>query len=354
MRNYACCNLTISKTFIIMKQTNAKRVYFYLVFIIVLISCVPPKYFSEVQSDRDKCKNERQELINENEKMTVENTELKANWELANESKKREAEKYLNDLEDLKNLTNSYNQLDKRYKELQASHEALVNGSSSEAKNLMGKLDNAQRDLYQREDQLNQLSAKLDKEKAELTRLKDELDVKNKSLIKLQNILARKDSAVDALKQKVSIALLGFENQGLTITKKNGKVYVSLDEKLLFGSGSTEVDPRGKSALNKLARVLEQNRDINITIEGHTDDVAVVPGAKYKDNWDLSVQRATSIIRILLDGSTINPKRLTASGRGEFLPVDPHKTEDARQKNRRTEIILTPNLDELLNILDKN
>ena len=126
-----------------------------------------------------------------------------------------------------------------------------------------------------------------------------------------------------------------------------------MEEKLLFGSGSTEVDPRGKTALKKLAAVLEQNPDINITIEGHTDDVPVIPGSKYADNWDLSVLRATSIIRILLDGSTIDPKRLTAAGRGQYQPVDPAKTSEARQKNRRTEIILTPNLDELFQILDQ-
>jgi chemotaxis protein MotB len=337
-----------------MKQIKSYRGCFYFLLALATLSCVPQKYFSEMETDRNKCKNEKEELISENEKMTVENTELKAKIELADEAKKRESDKCLSDAEELKNLKSSYNQLDKRYKDLQISHEALVNGSATETKNLMGKLDNTQRDLYQREDQLNQLSSKLEKERVELNSLKNELTVKNKSLIELQNVLARKDSAVDAIKQKVSAALLGFENQGLTVTKKNGKVYVSLEEKLLFNSGSTDVDPRGKNALHKLAGVLEQNHDINITIEGHTDDVPVVPGAKFTDNWDLSVQRATSIIRILLDGTTINPKRLTASGRGEYLPVDSRKTSEARQKNRRTEIILTPNLDELFNILDNN
>ena len=135
------------------------------------------------------------------------------------------------------------------------------------------------------------------------------------------------------------------------MTRKNGKVYVSLDEQLLFPSGSTDVDPRGKSALKKLAGVLEQNRDINIMIEGHTDDVPIIPGSKFKDNWDLSVSRATAIIRILLDGSSIDPKRLTAAGRGEYFPVDTRKTPDARQKNRRTEIILEPNLDEVFDLI---
>jgi chemotaxis protein MotB len=157
---------------------------------------------------------------------------------------------------------------------------------------------------------------------------------------------------VGTLRKKVADALLGFENQGLTVTQKNGKVYVSLDEKLLFKSGSTVVDPKGVSALKKLADVLEQNPEINVMIEGHTDDVPVMNGSAYKDNWDLSALRATSIVRILLEGSSINPQRLTTAGRSQYLPVDPAKTAEARQKNRRTEIILSPKLDELYKLVE--
>jgi chemotaxis protein MotB len=157
---------------------------------------------------------------------------------------------------------------------------------------------------------------------------------------------------VNSLKRSVSEALTGFENQGLSVTQKNGKVYVSLDEKLLFPSGSTTVDPKGVAALKKLAGVLEKNPEISINIEGHTDDVPVIPGSNFRDNWDLSVLRATSIVRILLQGSSIDPKRLSVSGRGEFFPVDPSKTAEARQKNRRTEIILSPRLDELFKLIE--
>lgn len=337
-----------------MKKNQIFIQYVLFTLMLVLTACVPPKLFTELENDKNNCTNERGELIAENEKLTVDNTELKAKLELADEARKRIEESGSSNTEELNNLKSRYNQLDKRFNELQISHDALISGSDSETKKLMGKLDNTQRDLYQREDQLNQISVKLEKEQAQLKMLKDELEQNNARLIDLQRALARKDSAVDALKQKVTAALMGFENQGLSITKKNGKVYVSLEEKLLFSSGSTQVDPRGISALKKLANVLEQNPDINITIEGHTDDVPVVPGAKFDDNWDLSTQRANSIIRIVLGESRINPKRLTASGRGEFLPIDNRKTTEARQKNRRTEIILTPNLDELLNILGNN
>ncbi|NOZ46888.1 MAG: OmpA family protein [Chlorobi bacterium] len=178
---------------------------------------------------------------------------------------------------------------------------------------------------------------------------KMELENRNKRLTELENILSSKDSAVNALKNKVSDALLGFQNKGLTVVQKNGKVYVSLEEQLLFKFGSTEIDPKGVKALKNLAKVLEQNKNINIMIEGHTDDVG---DANY--NWDLSVKRATSVVKILLNNSKIDPTRLTASGRGEFMPIDPSKTDEARKKNRRTEIILTPKLDELFEILESN
>jgi chemotaxis protein MotB len=316
-------------------------------------ACVPPKLFSEVETEKNNYKNEHEGLIADNEKLTVENTELKATIELNQEAVNRLKEEGLGSNEELNALKSHYDQLNKRFDELKQSQEALINGSDSETRNLMNKLDNTQRDLYQREDQLNQTEAKLEGDRAELERLKATLDQQNARMMELQKIIDEKDSQAEALKQKLSAALTGFENQGLTITKKNGKVYVSLEEKLLFPSGSTEVNSRGISALKKLAGVLEQNRDINITIEGHTDDVPVIAGSKYIDNWDLSTQRSTAIIRILLDGTTINPKRLTAAGRGEFYPIDSKKTSEARTKNRRTEIILEPNLDELFNLIDK-
>ncbi len=333
--------------------TIISRLLFFLT-IFDFFACVPQKLYTDLDSENNKCKNEREQLVAENEKMTVDITELKAKLEHDSIMLKQIEESGAANTEELKGLKDRFNQLNDRYEELQKIHEAAVSGSSVQTRSLMGQLENTQHDLYQREDQLNQLSAKLDKEREELEHMQQEAEQRNAKLTELQHGLARKDSINDALKQKISAALMGFENQGLTINKKNGKIYVSLEEKLLFASGSTEVDSRGKTALHKLAVVLEQNPDINITIEGHTDDVPIVPGSKFIDNWDLSVQRATAIIRILIDGTTINPKRLTASGRSQYQPVDVGKTPEARQKNRRTEIILTPNLGELFSILDSS
>jgi chemotaxis protein MotB len=135
---------------------------------------------------------------------------------------------------------------------------------------------------------------------------------------------------------------------------KNGQVYVSMDEKLLFKTGSYEIDANGRNALRKLGALLEKNPDISINIEGHTDDVPyrAAAGQQLVDNWDLSVKRATTVIRVLTQDTNINPKRLVASGRSEYMPVDARKTADARQKNRRTEIILTPDLTALYSILE--
>ena len=180
--------------------------------------------------------------------------------------------------------------------------------------------------------------------------LKADLEAREARLKELEKVLADKDKAVADLKARVSDALLGFKEKDLTINVKNGKVYVSLSEQLLFKSGSTEVDKKGVEALKKLAGALKEQNDISVMVEGHTDDVPISTTC-IKDNWDLSVLRATEIVRILLS-SGVNPNKLVPSGRSQYVPVAEGKTPEARQKNRRTEIILTPKLDELFQILD--
>jgi chemotaxis protein MotB len=168
----------------------------------------------------------------------------------------------------------------------------------------------------------------------------------------LENILAEKERVVNDLRDKVATALFGFENNGLTIEIKNGKVYVSLDESLLFASGSWSVNAKGRDALIKLAKVLETNEDVNVLIEGHTDNVPFRGSGQVKDNWDLSVMRATAIVKIIVENSRVDPSRLLAAGRSEYHPVDNTNTAQGRAKNRRTEIILTPKLDELFQLLE--
>jgi chemotaxis protein MotB len=196
------------------------------------------------------------------------------------------------------------------------------------------------------------LGENLNMSKSQIDKLNADLDAREKKLAELQRILDEKDKAVKNLRARVSSALLGFNDKDLTVQVRNGKVYVSLAEQLLFNSGSTKVDPKGVEALKKLAQVLKEQQDVNVVVEGHTDDVPVAKGTVgMQDNWDLSVLRATEITRILTDAG-VSAERVTPSGRSLYVPLETSKTKEARQKNRRTEIILTPKLDELFQILE--
>jgi chemotaxis protein MotB len=235
--------------------------------------------------------------------------------------------------ERVKNLENEKNELQKQI-------DVLSSGSSSEIKNLLEELQKTRGELNVREDKLKEA------EKA--------LDARNSRLIELENILKQKDLAVKELKTKVANALTGFNNNGLTVYEKNGKVYVSLDEKLLFRTGKWDVDPNGQKALKNLAEVLAQNSEINVMVEGHTDNVPMHGSGEVKDNWDLSVMRATAVTKILTQNKQVDPKRIISAGRSEYVPIEAKDTPESRQKNRRTEIILTPRLDELLKIIEMN
>jgi chemotaxis protein MotB len=317
-------------------------------------SCVPTRQYKTMENNAKKCAEERDFLKSQNQKLTVDNTELVAKAGGLQKDLDQLAADTMKRFDEFMKLRGEYNQVLRRYNNLQQTQETMIKGSAKENSRLLRQLQTTQEDLQGKEDELHKIELTLQNEKNNLDQIKYELEQRNAKLIDLQHILSQKDSAVQMLKNKVTNALLGYENQGLSVNIRNGKVYVSMEEKLLFKSGSYAVDPNGEAALKKLARILEQNPDINIMIEGHTDDVPYIPNSNLQDNWDLSVKRATSIVRILLTNTIIDPKRLIAAGRGEFVPVDPRKTADARQKNRRTEIILTPRLDELLKILESN
>jgi len=247
-----------------------------------------------------------------------------------------------------------FSRISGKYNDLQNAQEDLIRGNVKETQKLLAELQAAQENLQKKEELLRQLEMNLDTKKSSLDELTFELEKRNQRMLELEKILDGQKKIVQDLKNKVSEALLGFENNGLTVTMKNGKVYVSLDEKLLFKTASWDIDANGRSALKKLSGVLERNPDIQITIEGHTDNVPYNPSSgRLDDNWDLSTKRATSVVRVLLEGSKIDPKRLTAAGRSQYLPVDSRNTADARQKNRRTEIVLTPDLTELYRLIDK-
>jgi chemotaxis protein MotB len=329
----------------------------YLVFlfvIIILSGCVPAKQFEELQQSARKCEEERELLKEENKNLTVSNTELKSKTAQLKEQIDRLQKDSLEKTTKLHSIEIKYDKLNKQYSQLQESQDQLLSGNINETKKLLKELQNTQAEIIEKEDELRKLEDNLRSERSKLNAYKKELEEKNARLVELESVLHRKDSVVNVLKDKVSRALIGFSDEGLAVDIRNGKVYVSLEEQLLFRSGSTVVDPKGVSALKKLADVLGKNPDINIMVEGHTDDVPYIPGEAIKDNWDLSVKRATAIVRILMENPNIDGGRIIAAGRSKYAPVDPQKTSEARRKNRRTEIILTPKLDELFKILEAN
>jgi chemotaxis protein MotB len=284
---------------------------------------------------------------------------VKTEGELADKSKQLEsANASLKDLNEalakLKQDTTDLNQtyratnqklaaLNKEYDQLNAYYKNLLNNS--------GKLN---RDLAQQKDQLLSIQDNLARTRKQNDSLSISLVEREKKVKELEQILANKDKAVQDLKDRISNALLNFKENDLTVKIKNGKVYVSLAEQLLFGSGSIEVDTKGVTALQQLARAIKDQKDIQIMIEGHTDNVPISKKSQYmQDNWDLSVMRATSITKILTKAG-VSANQVTAAGKGEYSPLAVNDNAQNKQKNRRTEIIITPNLDELFKLLGTN
>jgi chemotaxis protein MotB len=215
---------------------------------------------------------------------------------------------------------------------LQKNYLSLKSNSTGEIQKLLAELEETEKDLKLLESNLRQREARLEEVEASLR---------------------RRDSTMEALRSRLADALLGFRDRGLEVNVKNGKVYVSLSNKLLFSSGSTKIDQSGKDALKELANVLNTQPDISILVEGHTDDQAIRSGSRFADNWDLSVLRSTEVVRHLVEVGMVDPKRITASGRSEFFPIEEGSTTEIRAKNRRTEIILTPKLEELFEVINK-
>ncbi len=342
-----------------MKTKSVFSVVIVFIATLIVFACVPARQFEDVKAKKEECETERNQLKKDNETLTTQNNELKTL-----------VDKYKLDLNSLvvdtaikgnayRTLTVQYDKINDLYAKLLENQEKLRQGEDADAQKAMAMLQQTREELQLKEDELRALEARLNQERANVETMRIQNELKEKELAeknaKVQELQAKldaQDSVMNALRKKVSDALVGFEGNGLTVTLKDGKVYVSLDEQLLFKSGKWDVDPKGVQALKNLAVVLETNPDINIMIEGHTDELNFSGNGSIEDNWDLSVKRATAIVKILLGNSKIDPKRLTAAGRSSYLPVDPAKTPEARAKNRRTEIILTPNLDELYKLMN--
>ena len=286
-----------------------------LAFIMVLNACAPVYMCGDPKPAKPPSGKRLKLVVAERDRLCT---------DLATKEKENEGLK-----KDLAELNDKYNNLTRLNDDLKSKYDNLISSSLSQT-------DRLSKALTAKSDELD-AKAKL-------------LSERERTLEEMEKIIARQDSITQRLNGILRDALLGFNSDELSVEIKNGKVYVSLSDKLLFKSGSAAVETKGREALKVLADVLGKNQDIDILVEGHTDNVPIKTSL-YKDNWDLSVARATSIVRILTGDYKIAPTRLTASGKGEFFPRADNDTPEGRAKNRRTEIILSPKLDELMKLL---
>ena len=307
-----------------------KKISLGLLIIALSTSCVSKKIYTDLESKYADLKKENRSLSDENDDLL----KAKSQLELDRDAQNKELEKIKSERE---KLQADYAALNKKMDVLQDSYTALEKNSNEALKANLAK----NREL------LEQLEAK---GKA-LASEQERLDASGKRLSELEALIAAKEASMRKLKETLSNALNGFEGKGLTVEQKNGKVYVSMENKLLFKSGSWAVNSDGKIAVVVVGKVLGDNPDISVLIEGHTDDDPYAGSGPIADNWDLSTKRATAIVAILSENKSINKQNLTAAGRGEFSPLVSNATAEGKAKNRRIEIILTPRLDAIAEML---
>ncbi len=321
-----------------------------LVYILLLgglmSSCVSSKIHKELQARFENLESENAAIRKENDELkgqlevtTNELDQLKARFEALQADTMQLRDKY-------NALHEKYTALNKSYEFLLENNNALMASNQLENKKLLAKLNSLQKELQSKEDSLNSEQNRLDF-------LSQELQKREARVYELESMIARKDSVVNYVRKRVADALLNFDGKGLTIEKRNGKVYVSLENSLLFKSASWEVDRKGRQALEQLAVVLAENPDLAVLVEGHTDSDAFNGKTAVKDNWDLSVMRATSIVKILTSNEGVNPQKITAAGRSEYVPLASNDTPEGKAANRRTEIIITPDLANLVELLEE-
>jgi len=312
-----------------------KKISILIVIAFTLNACVSKKVYQELETKFNKLRASNTSLIEEKDQLLASKKALEEDFEkLQNEYAVLENQN--------KSLNDEYTALQNKYKNLDESYTVLATQSS---KKLAEQSKKNQELLVQ----LEEKERKLVMESERLENLQKELNKRSEQIDELQALIDAKEAQMQHLKNAISSALHNFEGKGLTVVHKNGKIYVSMENKLLFNSGSWAVGTEGKKAVEQLASVLSENTDINVLIEGHTDNVPY-RGSTLIDNWDLSVKRATAIVRIL-ENKGVNPTQITAAGRSEFVPIDSNKTLEGKAKNRRIEIILAPNLDEISKLL---
>jgi chemotaxis protein MotB len=330
-----------------------KSILYISVLLLAFSSCVTPKIHNALVAEHEAVKTN----LTTNEKKVLKLNDALEEKEGIISSLKAQISELRNDsIQNGKSvilLQDKYDELSDTYDLLASKNSRYMADKAKETKQLLEQLEQAQSELFAKEDELNKLSTSLEAKEEELKLAQEELDARSARVTELETIINKKDSMVTALKESISKALIGLEGEGLTIEQRNGKVYISLEEDLLFASGKYAVNSGGVAALNKLATALAPQKDLEILVEGHTDSIPLSGKGLVTDNWDLSVMRATNVVKVLTKNSSLNPLQLTAAGRSEFVPIASNKTKEGRSENRRIEMILSPNLDDLFKLLEE-
>ena len=308
-------------------KTMKSKIVLLLVAVTLLSSCVSKKIFNDLENKYAELKKENRKSLDDNQSLTETKNKL--------ETDKSNLQAELNKIKaERASLQADYLATDKNLKTLQASYDALEKNSS----------EALQSNLAKNRDLLAKLEAKekvLAAEQSRINKLMGDFEERSERVTELETLMANKEATMKKLRETLSKALNGFEGKGLTVEQKNGKVYVSMENKLLFNSGSYAVGAEGKNAVVEVGKVLASNPEIAVLIEGHTDNDAFTANGPIADNWDLSTKRATAIVSILAENKAINKQNLTAAGRSEYAPLLSNDSADGKAKNRRIEIILT-------------
>jgi chemotaxis protein MotB len=318
-----------------------KRISLGLLVLALSTSCVSKKIYNDLETKFADLKKENRSLADNNEELTKSKNQLEADKsKLQSDYDKIKAER--------DKLLADFTAADKNLKTLQASYKALEKDSNDA---LSSNIDKNRELLAKLEAKEKSLAA----EQERLNKLKADLEASSKRLNELESYIAAKEASMNKLKETLSKSLKAFEGKGLTVEQRNGKVYVSMENKLLFGTGSWAVGAEGKTAVVAVGKVLADNPEISVLIEGHTDNDKILGaiGGGIENNWDLSTKRATAIVNILSENKGVKKENLTAAGRGEFAPLMSNDTPEGKAKNRRIEIILTPKLDEISKMLNE-
>ena len=312
------------------------------------VGCVPQRKFAEMKSAKEESYSENTELQKQLDNVSAITKEQGTTIETLKKSANKLSEDTTLYGKEYRRLRVMYDKVNDLNNELLAKNERLYSNSLEENKKLLGDLERAKEALQIKEDSLYKLEKSVMEKQAALAKAQSDLYEREIKIKELDSLLQAQRSASELLKSKLEAALLNYKNKGISVREENGKVYVSMEAQLLFPSGKTDINPDGKAAIIQLAKIIQDEKDLNITVEGHTDtDKINSAGLIPRDNWELSVLRSTEVIKLITSNSTIDPTQLSASGRSEYHPLD---AED-KARNRRIEIILEPNLKELYNII---